>query len=662
MPCCDRYPLARMTLRGVVLTALLLWFATGGSARAESFINYLYVAPNEGDSSGGHVALRFGNETFHFQHEAPGILRLQRHDAAAFNYIYAGLGNRAIRENTISVSNGSYALLRDAFARLLVVQEAQLEIRDLLKRDVAFFGLLLRRQRDDQLKKDKISLPLSGVGYLLPDAASPSASSGTDTEPEPGHSSPSLVSLRNRIRATYGPSFIAGKAEQARALLRGLELRATRHPVTGVGPDTFPSLETPVATRYEDALRAVVALQLLQSAPQLRAGTFWSVAESDLQLEPRQLLALKLFAAELERDLTALATSPRADWATPFVLGMARLAAIEATLACGRLVLLDVFPSGGYISPRQDRALRPYLPMMRGEMRRVFLTKSKRFFSGSPSREADYAALERSGNLLLDVERSLATGTPLRAVPKSAFPSREALVIAPPPEQPDEAALVRELAAAGAAETNYSALLRQAYGYDLFRHNCVTELFAVVNRTIAGAPPEIHPETALTAEQSGVRDRSRERLGGYLDAGEGLAFIPFVSSRMVESSFAVTASRDLPSYRTARLHEMQAREVPLQVFLRECNTITSSVYRPGPGDSAFLFFTDDALLLRPLFGAFNLVAALGESLLGVAALPLQGPERLVTGSRGMLFSLPELLFVNLRKGTMAYVEDAADGS
>jgi hypothetical protein len=105
---------------------------------------------------------------------------------------------------------------------------------------------------------------------------------------------------------------------------------------------------------------------------------------------------------------------------------------------------------------------------------------------------------------------------------------------------------------------------------------------------------------------------------------------------------------------------MIRHEAPLTVFLRESNTLTSTVYRPRSADSKFLFFTDDTLLLRPLFGIFNLLAGLGESLAGIATLPAAGPERLLAGTRGMLFSLPELVFVNIRKGSMAYVEQTTE--
>jgi hypothetical protein len=638
--------------RRALLAALLVCMAARGVAGAEAFIGYLYVAPNEGDSSGGHVALRFTNETFHFQHEPPGILRLQRHDAAAFRYMYAGLGNRAIRESRIAVSSETYAAIRDAFARLLLVQDAQMEVRDALRKNVEFFELLLRQQRDGALKTNELRLPVSGLGYFFPDASPPSSPSVAAT---PAHEtvSPALVALRNRIRASYGAFYLPQRVAEAKALLQGLQLTAIGNPPTELTSVSFPNFVTPVARRFEDAVQAVLAVQILEKAPALRDGTYWRADDSGIKLEPEQLLALKNHAADLEEDLVALVKSSRPDWGAPFILGMARLGAIEATVASGRLVLLDLFAPAGFLPPRQDRAMRPYLPMLRKELRAVFFDKMNRFLSERRFREGDYASMERAGNLLLDVERSLKSGAPLRAVPRHTFPSREAVVAVPLAGEPDEATLTREVAAAKTAEAGYLDLLTERYGYDLFRHNCVTEIFSVINSTMAAAATE----SAIPDVKKNTVEEATRRLGGYLDAREPLAFIPIVSSRMVQRSYAVTSTQELPSYRGARVRELQAREGTLRTYLRECNTITSSVYRPGPDDSAFLFFTDDAFFLRPLFGAFNLVAGVAEGLWGVATLPLAGPERMISGARGILFSLPELVFVNLRKGSMAYVEE-----
>jgi hypothetical protein len=648
-----------------MLAAVIVWWGAGQAALAARFIDYLYVEANEGDSSGGHAAIRFGNETFHFQHESPGILRVRRSESAAFHHAYAMLGNRSIRENRIAVSDETYILLRDAFIRLLLVQDAQIEIRDALRRDVNLFELLLRQRRGPQSTADEMLLTLGGLGYFLPDAPDLTDNAPVAVAGETGINAPSpaLVSLRNRVRAAYGDRFIEERIGQERAKLRGLELRAAVRPVPEPSSDVYPPFESPVSTRYEDSLHALFALQLLQAAAPLRAGTFWMPDAATFKLEPFETAVLRKFAAQLEADLVRLVDSPRTDWGLPFVLGMARLAAIEASLASGRLVLLDIFTRDGQRPRRSDTTLRPYLPIMEREMRENFLRKRQALLAGESFREADYAAMERSGNLLLDIGRAMAKGSALRASPETPFPSREARLSVPLPGRMDKALLMGELAAAQAAERDYAAALERLYPYDLFRRNCVTEIFAVINRAIARSPAlEGAGDLAAAARDERVRMESAKRLGGFVDASRGFTFIPFVSAKNVESSYAVVASRNSPSYRVARLGEMERHEAPITVFLRESNTITSTAYRPGPDDSAFLFFTDDVVLLRPLFGAFNMIAGLGESLAGLLTMPLDGSDRFLSGAKGILFSFPELVFVNLRKGSTAYVEESPESS
>lgn len=627
-----------------VLAALLFLSITGPAASAAGFIDYLYVEANEGDSSGGHVAIRFGEETFHFQQESPGILRIRRHDAAAFTHIYAILGNRTIHESRIGVSDDTYSLLRGAFARLLMIQDAQAERREALHRDTELFERLLREESQGAGGGKEIPVPISGLGYFRQGDAP---------------SSPVLAQLRDRIIATYGEGFLNGKKVLAETTIRGLELRAAGKQAP-ISRDSYPVFDATVSSRYDDALHGLVAVNMLEAAAPLQTGTFWPPEDDAFKLQPREREALQNFAAQLAADLVRLAASPRDDWGVPFLLGMARLEAIEASVSSGRLVLLDIFNPDAKVPANQNTALRPYLPMMEHDLREIFLQKRQRLFAADSFQEADYAVMERSGNLLLDVERARVTGTPLRAVPQKAFPSLAATVKVPPPGEPVQANLVHEEAAARAAEADYAAELNRLYGYDLFRRNCVTEVFAVINRALSPEATGSAGNGPAAGQAEPLRAESTKRLGGYIDASQGLDFIPFVSAGAVEKNYAVVESRDLPSYRAARLAEMKAHEATLKVFLRESNTITSSVYRPGPGDSAFLFFTDDHVALRPLFGIFNLLVGLGQGVAGVVTMPVEGPDRFLSGTKGVLFSLPELVFINLRKGSMAYVEKAAE--
>ena len=252
-------------------------------------------------------------------------------------------------------------------------------------------------------------------------------------------------------------------------------------------------------------------------------------------------------------------------------------------------------------------------------------------------RESDYAALEAIANRFHELERSDAVGTDLRASPGRLLPARPRRRELELPLRPSDAVLADRIRELRAREGAQLGRLDEAHHYNLLTHNCASELFAEIERSLGG-------ETQSPARAS------RERLGGHVVPGQGLEFIPFVAADAVQSEYDVDEVERIPSYRTARVSEMTTREGMLS-RLRESNTLTSTVYTPNRLDSSFLFFTDDAFLLRPVLGAANIVYGLGVTMAGVPLAPFDEGSLLVAGLRGVAFSLPELAFSNIRKGS-----------
>ena len=91
------------------------------------------------------------------------------------------------------------------------------------------------------------------------------------------------------------------------------------------------------------------------------------------------------------------------------------------------------------------------------------------------------------------------------------------------------------------------------------------------------------------------------------------------------------------------------------VFLREFNTLSASDYKFNDQDAYFLIFTDNNILLRPLFGSINLLAATTMSIYGSLALAFDSGKALKDGTMGILMSLPELAFFNIRKGSYKHL-------
>ena len=265
--------------------------------------------------------------------------------------------------------------------------------------------------------------------------------------------------------------------------------------------------------------------------------------------------------------------------------------------------------------------------------------------------EAELAALEVTGNRLAQVEGALADGRDARLARGASLPGRSVHLPARllPALGSDD--LDGALSAAAEREAAQLAGLKHLYGYNLFTRNCVTEIFRTIEAALRRDLLTREPALAGAALAARVRRASVERLGGYIEPAGAMSFIPAVSAAIVQAGYAVTEVVELPSYRKAQLGRMYERENPFWVFLRESNTLTSTLYRKAPDDSAFLFFTDNAPAARPVFGSLNVITGLGVAAAGLAMLPLDRGELLTSGLKGAFFSLPELAFFNIRKGS-----------
>jgi hypothetical protein len=336
------------------------------------------------------------------------------------------------------------------------------------------------------------------------------------------------------------------------------------------------------------------------------------------------------------------------------LVGMARLTALRDTVRTGQWVVLDAFAADAPALPRARVAWRrQFLTAVRNENRVVFEEARTALLAAADAAEGFpeglYARLEAAANRWLEVTRALDEERPLRVQRGVLLPSRPGLPLPARTPRYDPTGLARALEAAAREETESLAALERDYAYNLVARNCVSEIFREVEIALARG--------ANTDDPALIREESIRRLGGHVEMAGSLAFIPRISALVVEDTYAVAERLRLASYRDRQLAEMRRDENALWVFLRESNVITSKLYRAQPRDSIFLFFTDDLVAPRPLFGAVNLVTGLAASAVGLAMLPVDGGELLWAGLRGALFSLPELVFHNIRKGSF----DLPDG-
>ena len=409
-----------------------------------------------------------------------------------------------------------------------------------------------------------------------------------------------------------------------------------------------PTASYGFARRYRDGLVSLRALQVLERAVPLRAESLRTGEGPDWTLSQEERERLARFAADLEQRLGELVASNRPDFGFPLLVGMARLEALHASVEAGHLFLLDALSDEDPQLPRAVLARNtPLLPTLDAENRAAFLAARGALFDGNAFEEARLADLESTGNRLLELEEGARGARDVRLHPGRLIPARPARRTDLPEIVAADAFLRDALGRAAKEKLALEQELLQVFGYDLITRNCVTEVFRTIDRSLAGK------------EADGSPDR---RLGGHVGVGFNLNFIPFVSATSVAESWHVVDRYELPSRRRGLLRALYQRDGPIGVYLRESNTLSSTLYHHAHDDSFFLFFTDDAVALRPLYGAINFASGLGAASVGLLLAPFDGGEVLSAGARGALFSLPELAFFNIRKGTFEFAPEDRSSS
>ncbi len=616
---------------------------------AAKVFDYLYIDASEGNASGGHVAVRFGDAVFHYQHVDHGLIRLIKNDLADFEFLYRYRQNRSIYLSRIKVSEAAYTLLRDHMIAQTLLQDQQFSLLDKLQQDRA----LLRWLRDGNTKSAAAApLRLAAAGlFYSQNAFTATLWNKTGVLPEAG----SIVTMRQEIGRRYGRDFLQRRKDDMVRRIRQLTPSAwdagrLSSPVDRKAPGGYAFAE-----RYQDLLTAVLALQVLQDARPLRADAVIESSDAALGLNAEEIDRLRQLRQQLRKSLLQLVDSKRPDWGYGVLVDMARLIVVDKSIRSGRLLAVDIFADDSpAIGPETAEKYAAELQMQLADALRDLTREKTELQRRHAYGERDYSYLERAVNRYVELLRGLHAGRAMRLTGERLLPVRSIAL----PRLVTPALTDRQISMAlrrvDGFEARYLQQLWQRYRYNLLTRNCVTELF----RTIQNAFAEHRGAGALAETQPGevVRREVRSNLGGYVDPLP-LNFIPFLSYQAVQSQYHTAGSQKLPSYRLGRLEQLYARENAVWVALREGNTLSSTLYKYNAEDSFFVFFTDDTVLLRPFYGAVNTMAGVAESLFGLLALPFDAGKTLKSGVVGILMSLPELAFFNMRKGTYRYLPE-----
>jgi hypothetical protein len=570
-----------------IAIALAAALAAGTAQAAE--LGFVWVESNVGGASGGHFALRLDDRVYSYHASDDGLLLLERRTREFFDFHYATLENRPLHVASVELSAEAFARVRDGFAGAYLTEQRALARMEDRRENVTLLEALVG---------ERSGVSARGAGLL------DVRESGAEE----------ALALRREIEARLGRDFLQRAIDRVEGELGTARLGAVHGDAA--------------LTRYRERLGERAALVALRDAAGLDSRAL--VPADPAPLSSAEAAGLSRLRESLTDAVIELLASRRPDRGHALFLGAARHHAVSRSLAESRLVLLDpLVPDTPALDARELASRRAEFEVVAHHAEKIYRAERMRLHESGGSARG-YQRLEEWAARSAEYRAALDGGRALRAAVERRAPERRRLLAPIAPATP-QAELLESLAAARARVRDARNVLIQLHGYDLVRRNCATGIIATLNRSLGGAPA------------------AREALGGALEPGEGLGFVPFVLFDQVRERLAVTRVERVPSYREKRLRAK--RDTSTLGRLRETTTLTSTIYRPRPDDTSFLLFTDDLFWARPAFGLVNLGWALGDGLAGVVTAPLDRGRRLERGLFGALFSLPELTWINVRKGS-----------
>jgi hypothetical protein len=631
------------------LIALLLCSAPASAASFE----YLYVEASEGNSSGGHSALQFGDEIYHYQHHDSGLIRLLRQDRQEFHFLYRFLQNRRIHLSSIDVSEETFNRLREHFKLQFLAQDQQFKQLNDLHKDRVFLRRLLHTQSSDDAFWDAdfaSVLRLKGAGLFY-------AGQELDSQKKDGRirnvngvrsqASHTIEMLRKKIEQVYGQDYLLHRRELISDKIK--TLKSSHWPVDKsiLSKDRFPPAINSFAGSYEDYLTGLVAIKVLMEEQPLRPDAFLVTNES---VTPEEKEVLERLREQMSLSLVKSVTSGRPDWGYAVIVNMARFIAVDLSIKQGHWVFIDDFAMDSeWIRADQFAQFAKQMQNQINDARANLGQTRKALLNPGGLTEANYSKVEMSANRYFELLKGRQQKA-VRYMGEKALPTRSISLpdwLVPELTQQQLSSALTEL---DYYEAKLLQELAEYYQYDLITRNCVTELFRSIEQALLQQNKvDVDPSKQVEL----LMKESAKRLGGNISATYN--FIPFVSFQSVQDHYNVTTTAVLNSHRRHQLEKLYARNNGLMSVLRESNTFTSTLYAYNPDDAFFVFFTDDNLIFRPIFGLFNTAAGIGQSLFGLLSWPFDAGKNLESGVTGVLMSLPELLFFNMRKGSYKYL-------
>lgn len=616
---------------------IVVLFKSDDGLCAGKSLEYIYIDSSVDEAAGGHVALGLGGTVFHYQYYPEGYFLLVKEEWDEFRYQYNDLQNRSLAIASIPVSAEAYEKISTQFLTRYLLQQKRFGYLEQLNLEEMFYQAM-------STGNGAVSVP--GLGFFSADLKDDVLAN-------------SLKDFIEKRRGRgYLKSLLRTTEKQLQTAREHLQPELLQDPVLNLYlPTLFPERKS---QQYVELFILHQAISTLLDCPPVLPRMLLKASAEIGNLSSAELATLRRYQEHLSVSILSLLESSRPGRGRAILLQSARYQAMSRSIEEGVLVTLDPFSANAElvsvdelmsvdISVQDDGAVdtailisdkqasagsqRTYFDQLRHEMLRDAQGGKNYFFSSTENDAIALSKLETSLGRLWEIDQAQKSRIMRREegnhLPAKSRQVRDSYC-------PERQEIDRFIDISRTSRQRLESQLLQVYSYDVVIKNCVTELFATVY-------------SALQAKA-----QVEHELGGYLEPGDYFSFIPFQSFRQVQRVFPVSSIEILPSFRKRQLAERYQQQGP-HALLTESNTITSTIYSPWEQDSVFLFFTDDVLWLRPVYGVSNIVYAGVGALGGILSLPIDRGSLLRRSVRGIFFSLPEIGFMNIRKGTFPAV-------
>lgn len=575
------------------------------------YFEYIYVNSNAGQSSGGHSAIKFGNWVYHFQYYPDKIFHLVRDPWFDFRYTYNVMENRSLLLTKVHPSNGAAKKLERGFNSFFIVQEKHLSNLNLLQREIEFHELL-QKHRVQFFK-------IKSLGYFS----------------ENNFNSHAYKSIKEKIELRLGKNYLIKTQNEITNFMLSSNNETWELNTNKITSKSFFSLPELSHEKYERTIQQLSLLTILDKSIGLKKTSLvYFPKTKELQPTESELSRYKFFLSHLEERLIYQLESKdqNTEWAEDCLSTLAIYLVVYQSIQEETFIFLDTLPNNEEKVKWQveNQTLKIAIDSFP-----LFANFRKEIFDESQDiLIQDFIELQDSANRWVEIKQATSLNRAIRNTANRTLPHKEGEAWISIPSIYNSQELNPSIAKLKSDYEKYNSRLREIYPYHLIFQNCTSEIFVKIS--------EIYEKDSV---------KIQNHLGKDIDPKTSFSFVPFYSSYDVRKNYKAKASSEILSYRRKYVRQREENEKKWWISYQEDFVPSSSIYSYNENDHLFLFFTDDTIILRPIYGFANLSLGLMQTLFGIPFTVFDKGNQFMAGLDGMLFSMPELIFFNIRKGS-----------